>query len=212
MKERPINLSSEEVRAIWDGKKTQLRRVADVRGADRVLYLEQGKLIPPRRGDPVFTGWVAEVDKLGGREGLHLPLISPFGVPGDRLWVKETWAQNNNQLSDSYADRTFVYKATAEAPALDNGGMVPWSSPIHMPRWACRLTLDVTDIRVQRVQEISEEDAIAEGRGRTWGEGCFHRSFAGAWDAMNARRGFPWKANPWVRAVTFQVRKEGASK
>ncbi len=89
---------------------------------------------------------------------------------------------------------------------------------IHMPRWASRLTLRVTDVRVQRVQDISQEDAISEGLewvDRTWGVKGFapswcavpKESFKVLWDSLNAKRGYGWDINPWVAVLTFEVEK-----
>jgi hypothetical protein len=110
----------------------------------------------------------------------------PYGEPGDRLWVREAF--------DSW-------KCANESMLLLNRGA--WKSPMFMPRWASRLTLEITEVRVQRLQEMSEEDAQEEGRG-TWGNGCRHRYFAGLWDSINAKRGHSWESNPWVWAVSFR--------
>jgi len=85
-----------------------------------------------------------------------------------------------------------------------------WRSPIHMPRWASRILLEVTDVRVERVQEIGEADAECEGVG--WdccGEGendprTPREAFCGLWDSINAKRGYSWKSNPWIWAITFK--------
>lgn len=86
-----------------------------------------------------------------------------------------------------------------------------WSSPVHMPRWTSRITLEITDVRVQRVQEISEEDAIAEGiqlntLGPPATRGYYgpRNHFKHLWDSINAKRGYSWESNPWVWAVTFK--------
>ena len=207
MKDRPIIMIGESVRAILAGTKTQTRRV--VRGPVDFVG-GQGQ-----RDD--LTCWGYWVDDMYGRwavlaRGLDqhhahglVSMPCPFGVPGGRLWVRETWRQSPGSMS-------VHYRADSDEVA---GG--PWRSAIHMPRWASRLTLEVTDVRVQRLQEISEEDARAEGVPRLqrdapdspWSEGpaWFRMGFRDAWDALNGKRA-PWSSNPFVWAPTFKVVRE----
>jgi len=129
MKEQPILFSAPMVRAILDGRKTQTRRIV--------------------KGDITTIG---SMDYLNGQplEGCSATLGQcPFGVPGDRLWVRETWRQGNTRV---------LYRTDDVCPS-----QVRWRPSIHMPRWASRITLEITDVRVQRLQEISDEDALAEG-------------------------------------------------
>ena len=81
-----------------------------------------------------------------------------------------------------------------------------WKPSIHMPKWAARIWLEVTGVRVERVQDISEEDAIAEGIPRGAVQYCGHaiRLFRDLWDSINAKRGYPWEVNPWVWVVEFK--------
>lgn len=134
VRERPILFSAPMVRALLDGRKTQTRRIITATGAFMGLDLE------------------LEADRDS------LVQSCRFGVPGDRLWVREAWA-----LYHDTDGASVVYRADTQ----DHGGDAPpgtsWRSPIHMPRDASRLTLELIDVRVQRVQDISEEDAIAEG-------------------------------------------------
>lgn len=127
-------------------------------------------------------------------------------VPGDRLWVRENFARNENQLSDDRMDRSMVYAADAKGRALDNGSPKPWTPSIHMPRRASRLTLVVTATKIEPLREISEKDATAEGvfydsanpdtmRGR----------FRDLWIRLHGEEA--WDANPEVVAVTFTVHK-----
>ncbi len=123
----------------------------------------------------------------------------PFEV-GQDLWVRETWLQCDDMLGDG----TVYYRADGE----DIPG--PWRPSIHMPRKFCRLTLRVTGVRVERVQEISEADAEAEGvqlqhlddLGQTWK--TYKRGFEALWDSINAKRGFGWDTNSWVWVVEFE--------
>lgn len=141
--ERPILFKGPLVRAILEGRKTQTRRV--VKGAALEWLVEF---------DPSF---VAEPDNG----------LCPLGQPGDRLWVRETWsAQKNRPLSQG----ALFYRATDGDTCP--GKQMPlnwvererrWRPSIHMPRWACRLVLEITDVRVQRLQDISPEDVLAEG-------------------------------------------------
>lgn len=142
----------------------------------------------------------------------------PYGTVGSRLWVRETWAQAD--LRHSIVP--VLYRADGDAqPVLDDR----WRSPIHMPRWASRLTLEILSVRVERVQAISEADARAEGveplplqagePGAWWtasvsaGAVLHGRTpadaFRLAWDAINGRRaGCSWAASPWVWVLEFR--------
>jgi len=216
MKERPILFSGPMVRAILEGRKTQTRRLVS-------------PMLIEALGDPstwqmaTASSWWA-FNHLAN-EMQHF--ISPFGQPGDRLWVRETWG-----LDDCGEDgKRVIWQATCEAawvmprnelgeiyylPSDYNPGR--WRPSIHMPRWASRLTLEVTEVRVQRLQEISEEDAMAEGaladRQRLEVAGATliadvpsaRRAFRRLWDSINGEReGCAWTANPWVWAITFKV-------
>ena len=144
MTERPILFSAEMVRAILEGSKTQTRRVI--------------KPVPTFNGggachdadalqqDYVEPHWV-------------FPEICKYGAPGDLLWVRETWGQYPIELNPEPCDAW--YKATSNGPPPP----FKWRPSIHMPRWASRITLRITDVRVERLQDISEDDARAEGVG-----------------------------------------------
>lgn len=116
----------------------------------------------------------------------------PYGAPGDRLWVRETWALGAHASA-------IVYRADGEfAP-----GAGRWRPSIHLSRKLARITLELTDVRVQRVQEISQFDAMQEGF-----DGPDHKAnFCKLWDTINAKRGYQWASNPWVWALTFKVVK-----
>lgn len=134
----------------------------------------------------------------------------PYGAPGDRLWVRETFA--------IYANGSVVYRASAEGldPRSEQVLCARWLPSIHMPRAASRLTLEITDVRVERLQKISEADAEAEGV-------AFMRKhpdidetltasqlYAALWDSINEKRGYGWDANPWVWVVSFKVVRASA--
>jgi hypothetical protein len=193
MTELPILFSAPMVRAIIDGRKTQTRRA-----------------VKPQPDDdywPVGTG---------PTHARHCP----YGQPGDRLWVRETWR----------AHQSFDLAAPNELPKIDglhyeaDGRPRFWDfgrlrSSIHMPRWASRITLEIVSVRVERVQDISEEDARAEGVLRSdWvnDETCEwpdseREAFRALWDSINGHIKTPtgghfrhsWDANPWVWVVEF---------
>lgn len=203
MREHPILFSSEMVRAILDGRKTQTRRVLKMKETN----------IPPSVPDKFFVTNA-------------LLANCPYGVPGDLLWVRETWQGLVNVYDDLlpwshtsplYRGRENVveigYKADYPNP-IDDGGWVVWVPSIHMPRWASRITLRVVDVRVERLQEISEEDAQAEGVNplpspvsspeSTWRGLRYVPAFAMLWNDINAARGCGWDVNPWVWVVEFE--------
>jgi hypothetical protein len=158
-----------------------------------------------------------------------IPNYCPYGVPGDRLWLREAWRPESTPMNwrikcrADESTRVYFHHAAELARACrPNGYGVPmWRSPIHMPRWASRITLELTDVRVQRLNEISEEDANAEGvDGYVAGEGTvsrgalivepgywhphfFRQGFREAWDDINGKRA-PWESNPWVFALSFR--------
>lgn len=196
MKERPIIFSAQMVRAILSGAKTQTRRVMKVR-CHSICEGDDGKLWP----------WSEDAELA---EDFWHPC--PFGKPGDRLWVRETFAaaiySDGMRLVEYKADRSLSDFDGYDDPA---GGR--WRPSIHMPRWASRITLEITDVRVERLQDISEADAVAEGckpiRPELVQDGLIVRpgrsaveEFRLVWESINGPES--WAANPWVWCITFR--------
>jgi len=207
MKERPILFNGAMVRAILDGTKTQDATVVTVRH-------ENNTRIGPK-------GHQAHIESP---EALN---HCPYGQPGDRLWVRETWAPV--YLGYDYCEleyRAGQWQKRFERPCLGEkareqavrygektGWGMTWATPIHMPRWASRITLRVTDVRVERVQEIYPKDIVAEGvqyeqhyegLGNPCDEIRMFYAWQELWDSINAKQGFGWDKNPWVWVVTFE--------
>lgn len=210
MAERGILFSGEMVRALLDGRKTQTRRIVKwpvlsaSDGGKRRLFVE--------RDAPEICALLAERQRHPLRR-----IVVPYGNVGDTLWVREAHAiaslgvvlYRANAVRDDSGARdgwwcgdTFVVRDA-----------VRWRSSIHMPRWASRLTLTLTDVRLQRVQDISDQDAHAEGVEpvalNAWGSSYFG-GFGKLWDSLNATRGFGWDANPFCWALTFTVERTDA--
>lgn len=179
MKQRPILFNGEMVRAILAGRKTQTRRI--VKG----LALEW-------LGPDMFT------PDFAAHPENHLCL---HGQVGDRLWVRETHSLQHGYSSD-FSGQSVWYWADGNHQYGD------WSKPrpsIHMPRWASRITLEITKVRVERLNSISEGDAIAEGFDNLINYpppcGYTHRgAFANTWDAIYTN----WSNNPWVWVIEFK--------
>ena len=157
-REKPILFSAPMVRAILDGSKSQTRRVVKLKSHHTIEERDDGKPWP----------WMYD----GDRDADHW-LPCPYGQPGDRLWVRETWGdctKGADIMGGTKYDAPW-YRADADAYGLlghDGLGAVyseeiKWRPSIHMPRWASRITLDITGVRVERLQDISEADAQAEG-------------------------------------------------
>lgn len=232
MAERPIIFSGPMVRAIIEGRKTQTRRV--VRGMPAAPAADCHPSHVARHTTPYFDAYCGARKSPENPRGMSgswcwwqvddrqcLPTIRcPFGVPGDVLWVREKWQRGEDfEVSDAkhgrHPERWRVYYG-----ANDNGfSGRPWRPSIHMPRWASRIRLHVEAVRVQRVQEITEEEAIAEGMvyfdGRNYEAGGWHpgdtrrgywpdaqSAFSSQWDIDNKRH--PWASNPWVWVVEFE--------
>lgn len=235
MRERPILFSAPMVRAILAGTKTQTRRV--VRGGpNRVLW------------HPVVVaghgGWIDD----HGR-----PIRCPYGMPGDRLWVREAWAEEHplaiqdgrysqpgraGMVGPPPVDFRTIYRADGEplqiwrnadqshpyytrsgpADEVDaeyptvasnytcHGKGIHWRPSIHMPRTASRITLEITAVRVERLQDISERDAWAEGcegyDDDVTGGRSGYSEYAELWQSINGAGS--WDANPWVWVVEFK--------
>lgn len=198
-RERPILFSAPMVRAILAGTKTQTRRVAKI---DSVAY-----------GKPVQ--WVSVAPCTTG----IMEVRCPYGEPGDRLWVRESFSGARAYETRGYPLREWGNKIFYWADGQPRSG--DWTRPrpsIHMPRSLSRITLEITGVRVEKLQEISEADAVAEGTpcyvcGRVMdglGEDdchCFHTKarpsdYRALWEQINGRGS--WDANPWVWVLEFR--------
>jgi len=208
MRERPILFSGPMVRAVMDGTKTQTRRVVNAPVLKEVS--QPPEVSHGREGVWNFV-WTGKT--IGG-----FKKRSPYGVPGDRLWVRETWGLHRDYERVYETDKKpcvgfLGYLATDDDDSCPKTIINRWRPSIHMPRWASRITLEVVEVRVQRVQDISEADAVAEGcrqhesaiLSRAVG---YRATFRELWDSLNANRGHGWATNPWVWAITFK-RLEG---
>ncbi|HIE5059734.1 TPA: hypothetical protein ACXNFZ_000770 [Serratia marcescens] len=230
MKERPVIFNGEMVRAIIDGRKTQTRRIVKV----------QPEPSKTRAGDFWFSSKKLESmvhvsDFMPGNSPIadcHLFFqehCCPFGQVGDRLWVRETFAGHyldDDQIQDIKDDRNKAedlceYRAdySDDADCVDG-----WTPSIHMPRWASRITLEITAVRVERLNDISVDDAKAEGvraLENNFGNGpayCdyllpnlddtaewYNRasdSFKSLWKSIYGEES--WRANPWVWVIEFR--------
>lgn len=206
MKERPILFSGTMIRAILDGRKTQTRRILKSQPPSGALCVAVF-----HHPDPRTHFWANDRSGL-----LDWAQACPYGEVGDRLYVRETWQHSNHPFGAYENDCLIFYRADylhdPLGPDLErsaDGIRREWRPSIHMPRAASRITLEVTGVRVERLQEISEEDAIAEGlivpmyeqdgSGPTYQ--CAYRHL---WDDLNTARGYGWDANPWVWVVEFR--------
>ncbi|MDI3229257.1 hypothetical protein [Serratia marcescens] len=231
MKERPVIFNSEMVRAILDGRKTQTRRVIANVSPDNCIPLQK----PTKTKDGIYTH---VMDAPGNG-------LCPFGQIGDRLWVRETFAilgnedgcpidWDGNLIKGDEKHAARIYKASCwqepgnyglwSIPDRDTQYEGAWRPSIHMPRWASRITLEITAVRVERLNDISEEDAKAEGvraLENNFGNGpayCdyllpnlddfaewYNRardSFKSLWKSIYGEES--WRANPWVWVIEFR--------
>ncbi len=194
MTERPILFSGPMVRAILEGRKTQTRRVVKHEIPQHLTHVRR---LTNTNGDEgaVIT---EHPDMRAGQ--LAASVWCPYGKLGDRLWVRET---HYVEHAPSAGETGFIlYKSTdPDAPVSR------WSPSIHMPRWASRITLEVVSVRVERLNDISEEDAIAEGCPYGVGGGMVDpavgdKQFPTLWERINGPGS--WDANPWVWVVEFK--------
>lgn len=223
VKERPILMSTPMVKAILAGQKTMTRRVVKLRKGDTVGNISQG--------DKILEYIICDKD---GDE-VPLEFVCPYGSVGDKLWVKETYLPDPprngewrdiefdgcgmplNLIPEQYRNPSFcLYKASWV-------GDLRWKPSIFMPRWASRLTLEITDVRIQRIQEITQEDAVKEGITQQLATHLgisvspsieefeaiqAKRVFIELWESLNKKRGYGYfDVNPHVFAISFKAVK-----
>ena len=212
--ERPIVIDTDSVRAILAGRKTQMRRLVELPDGlrwmpgDRLWWDDDDE---PPNGDGLYRGCAV---LEGDEKETGIRFACPYGVPGheeapsDRLWVRETWA-----VSGHFKDGPrYEYKAFPADGEHERSVGGRWKSPTHMPRAASRLTLEVTEIRVQRAMGITGEDLFAEcalaypdagpEEPRQIRECISFSRFIGGWDEQNPEH--PYRDNPWVWVIEFK--------
>ena len=235
MRERGIHFNSEMVRAVMEGRKVQTRRIMKVQPESHQFGLLR-ITDSTKRGDIGKYHW-AESNATGVHTRSAL-FSCPFGAVGDRLWVRETWQCTSFETNEyghvegvDYMRQISVIKPNSPAWGVSykaNGFDTddaeergfPWRPSIHMPRWASRITLEITGVRVERLQAVSEADAQAEGvqllSGGFWRhyqpnewtqfQLSARGSFATLWNFIYGDGSF--QANPWVWVIEFK-RVEG---
>ena len=217
MADRPILFSAQMVRALLDGSKTQTRRRAKFVSREPGLNMGFSGL---HASQPRPGCWVLLSKSRSCWEDRTQMWRCPYGVPGDTLWVRETLKWND-------ADAVWQYGADAanvpELSLLCRPTPTRWPKGVcvsmWMPRGASRIALDITNVRVERLQDISESDAQAEGCARLVMDddgkcyeserGTYRTGYAGLWDHINGAGA--WDANPWVVALSFEIRTVNAA-
>lgn len=197
MAEKPILFSTPMVQAILDGRKSQTRR-----------------LVKPQPPHHTFS-------RMKGGHGCEIEVANGYFMKppyqsGDRLWVRETWfcdecdpdcagKENEDECPFNHVGNCcYGYKAQYTTGWHEK---IKWRPSIFMPKEAARIWLTVTEVRVERLQEISDCDAWAEGIVDEVPFGTAQTLFRELWDSINAKRGYGWDTNPWVWVISFE--KEG---
>ncbi len=207
---KPMFFNTEMVKAILDGRKTVTRRVVKQSIVDKFVLAEDGRLLGSFDACHPEWGGYPTVDD------------APYH-PGDILYVRETWMRETEQ---GIPTGGYIYRAS-DNPAPDGNGPLRWRPSIHMPKEAARLFLRVTDVRVERLQDITEAGAFAEGvkdpynyQNPEWYDqrnlttSYSRDAFAGLWDSTIKKADlslYGWDANPWVWVIEFErISKEEA--
>lgn len=204
---KPILFSAPMVRAILEGRKTQTRRIVKPQPPSRYNWNQYDGsewFWNDRQGDDDMMGWWPSYE-FGQK--------CPYGKVGELLWVRETWRETGSAQMASGSIPKFGNRNQV-AYFVDGEHDGPWRPSIFMPRWASRITLKITDVRVQRLQDISESDAIAEGIEQEdghWkdyldGDSSYATSaifsYKSLWQSINGADS--WDANPWVWVIEFK--------
>lgn len=216
MTERPILFAAPMVRAVLDDTKGQTRRVLKLQPPEGTTSVAIFHHPDDRDGRPRFWSLGADPEAHGATDYLQPDWVvtCPYGQPGDRLWVREAWACLDSHIRPGSRLAFRANTPDGERIRVD----APWRPSIHMPRWASRINLEITGVRVERLKSITEADALAEGiepyRGPLrWlryldaitGEPIHNTArdaYLALWDAINGAGSAA--TNPWVWAVTFR--------
>lgn len=210
-KEKPVLFGAEMVRAIMECRKTQTRRIINKLNGF-------GDITEFKVSDTRGYDWTFRNKRMLWNDLRHDELMAacPWGKPGERLWVREAWQpwQLNGDPAVLYRADKAILPCEEASKYQVFAAELPWKPSIHMPRWACRLMLEITGIRVERIQDISEDDAIAEGckaeyheipdspfsPGEIAGHSAFE-DFASLW-----HEAYPdsWDRNDWVWVIDFK--------
>jgi hypothetical protein len=197
MKSRPILFKSEMVKAILSGEKTQTRRLLKCRG-----FNEDACTYSKNHANGTFNA------AFSNSATVHSVFVCPYGKPGDRLWVKETYFDYTGTGVD-LSDGAYGYRADKDQDGeqtFKNFGF-KWKPSIFMPRSASRIELEITNVRIERLNDISHADAIAEGVSgdaplrdvpMTVPQLCY----AALWESINGKGS--WDGNPWVWVIDFK--------
>jgi hypothetical protein len=205
MKETPILFTKENVPKILDGSKTMTRRV--IKGVPKCADAVGWDVFSASKG----KDWVAARGPYGDHNRGEWFIHCPYGGVGDRLWVREKHMLFT-PITTKYiiVDYPSGYKTASDMSAtrhVDNPEHLcyfpKWRSPLFMPKWAARIWLEITSLRVERLQEISHDDVIAEGCSNAVNNPLF---FPTLWDSINGKK-YPWGSNPWVWVIGFEVIK-----
>ena len=210
MREQSIIFNSEMVKAILDGRKTMTRRPIKLRTSvnPHSSLSEQGKIYS--------IGDMQRETELTKNTKPNYPC--PYGQQGDRLWVREKWGlidlesgyAYDGLIPPKFAREEYEVAYYADWSDFIDSLFHKWRDALYMPKWTHRITLEITEVRVERLQEITEEDVISEGTPNHPGqfrEGnmeAFVR-FAYVWNSLYTKKSeYQWEANPWVWVIEFR--------
>lgn len=214
MKERGMIFNAEMVRAILDGRKTQTRRIMKVQPGTPEFGLR--RIIESSKANENGMYFWSQDDACGIK-ARSKPFLFPYGEVGDRIWVRETFRVHSRATDVA----TLVYRASVRNSWTEQTHRVPvavcnkpatpekWTPSIHMPRWASRITLEITDVRVERLNSITESDAEAEGVTDTGFGDLLVDGFRYLWKSIYGEES--WAANPWVWVIEFKRIEGGAA-
>lgn len=200
MKMKPILFSTEMVRAILDDRKTKTRRLVKEDKRGQWVAVNNARNHEYGASVPCYLHREVSVDDKSRN------IMYPKYDVGDILWVRETWAKISSGIIEYKADYKEPFTGSTEID--HSGNKIKWRPSIYMPRKAARIFLRVTNVSVERLQDINEEDALKEGCRPTILDGATFFSakgkFHALWDGLNAKRGYGWEANPWVWVYEFE--------
>lgn len=205
--ERPILFNTEMVKSIFESRKTSTRRILkhDLYRPKWMGNFIDGEKVG-RKKETIWTGFYKESDTFYIDDKKHIDGVytkQPYQV-GDILWVRETWQES--ECFDYSIKNKYCYKANKIDEEIATEYKIKWRPSIHMPRIAARMFLKVTDVRVERLQDMSIEDMLCEGIKATPGTIQPYPSerFKPLWDVIYTKQGYGWNENPYVWVIEFQ--------